>query len=386
MARIGRYQTGRSFSLYVREPVITGNALRDDESRSAYEWERTIALDGSAQGSFALLGSEQVAEESLNVDGFTTGELTRLYRELLGCDVVEAAGGDYTYRGLIWRLTLSTGRRMKTRSLDSLCNDALVRYQSADTVWLPIDGDEVENVQVNISRRRFGRKQCILDNDIITTAADAERYALRYLETHAYAYDQRAFQKDRPMLGIETIGYQYLFNWLYGSLPAGLRVDQALVQIISDFNALYGYEIFQRGQIDDNGVTLSGPIEGTFRDMINIVTQLQTDDRSLWQFWVDERLRVHFQPVSFRPEYIENDSDSGESGIFTSGGQWLHSRRIEPRRVVRDTTYPSFSQLAGSPYLSEQDALIEEITVYSDDSYSMQSLDLTQTPLWGIAL
>lgn len=389
MARISEYQRDRTYSIAVRDPLIAGGALRNDESNSAYEWERTIAQDGSIDGSFKLLGSEQVGDEELRNNGFTTGELTRLYRELLGCDVQEAAGGDLTYRGIIWRLTLSTGRRMKTRSLDDMCNEVMVRYATANTVWLPLPSvvstnDDVDAL-VRISRRRFGRKQCVINNDTITGVADARRFARRHLRTRAYPRDQRAFQKDRPLLQVETIGYQYLLHWLSGSLLAGVRVDQAIRQLIDDFNTLYGYELFRPGQIDNNGVFLSSAIDGTFREMLDTVTRLDADDEQLWQWWVDERLRIHFQPIPFRPHYIENEND-GENGLFTTGGQWVHSRRIEPRRVVRDETYPVFENLPGSPFESQADALIESITVYSDDTFSMTSLDLTQTELWGVSI
>ena len=389
----------RNFALTIRSQFMDGLApISGDWGQMAEVWERTVAHDGCDVGRLVLTSERLQSMRNTSQVG-NVSFLGNLFNQLVLSDIQEEVGGQIAYRGLCHKITFSAGSHAFVIDVTKMANEISVKYKTGVTNWLAPLGNEL--IRANESIARYGRKRLRLSKETIFDLNDALEAGERYLTMYSFPIARPLSADDRLQLEIEYIGYPYMLTWLEPDETidiAGMTCKTALEKVIDSFNALFGVnrrgeqlfkyvstDVNQQGSILDNGKTVSANFDGTYRAIIDGITDKLGSDGFGWRWWIDMKNIFRFEPMDREPLYYRRHGIGDETGIFfgRSGQRMVNPRVIEAGKILRDLTMPFQHAVLYSQLKQINDLYIESIRVDQDDKFDIQQLDSDEADLWS---
>lgn len=389
----------RNFGLAIRSSFMDGHApISGDWSNNCDVWERVVAHDGSDVGRLVITSERLQSIRNTSQVG-NVSYLGNLFNQLILSDIQEETGGQIAYRGMCHKVTFSSGTHAFTIDITKMANEVNVKYESTETGWITMTGTEL--LRATESRKRYGKKRLRLSKENIESHLDAVEAGNRYLAMYSYPIMRPLSADDRLQLEVEYIGYQYVLTWLEPDAKidvTGLTCKEALEKVIDQFNSEFGVnrngkniityiptDANNQGSIQDNGRVLADDYSGTYRSIIDGITDKLGADGSAWRWWIDTDNVFRFEPMDRDPLYFRRHGIGDELGIFygRSGQRMVNPRVIEAGKILRDLTMPFQYPIPYSQLKQINDLYIESIKVDQDDKFDIQQLDSDEADLWS---
>lgn len=351
----------KPYALLLFSSILSGQQYVAEFSAMAKGYRRTIRFDGGYwKATWTLHRPIQ--------------ELLKWFHEYLGHHVEEWAGGEKTWEGLVYEMTLNDGKTSRTRSLDTMFNYVTATYiDSAGNVGTTTAASEAQSIA------RYERREELLSMDNFEQAEAEARRDLHLLRS-AYPWSRpdsgvanvSLDEIGGPYLEVTACGYVFAANWRYVS-----TADGATGNISAWVDSIIGTDcpLLQKGKIESNTFQKKRLLEIPQRAWDTIQELLEVGDGAggLWRAWVGNDRRLSYERVSTTPNYYIKGGQ-----VFRGSGQGmaLNLYKIKPG-VYRDIEYPVRRQEYGSWYEQAGDFITEEISVGDRSGLTWSALDFS---------
>lgn len=352
-----------NYTLRLFSSIKQGQGFVADITHIAEAWQRSTRLQGGYwQGSFQVKGN--------------LSDLQDWFYNRLGYHVEERAGGQVSWEGMIYELTLTYAGMQRRRSLNDMFNTVRAQYSPYSSQY-----DKTPWTTSTQSIARYGRKENLLSLGS-TNEASATAQCASALAENAWPWPRPVSygSPSEATLDVRACGYVFAANWRYVSQVWGWQ-DQTLEGNISDWIQTIAQEDLSEfliiGAWDTNTLQVLEYCETPIRcwDLFRDLTSLGDSSGNTWRLYVNTGRRLCYKQVDVVPRYYLRSG-----GIYnTAGGDVSLSPYTVRPGVMRDVVYPVGRAERGSALSDARDILVDEVSVDGSGQLSLRTIYASAT-------
>ena len=302
-------------------------------------------------------------------------DLMRWFYNYLGCHFQERSGGEISWQGLVYEMTLDDGRVSRRRTLDEMYNHVRATY---------IDSNQAQQTTSAASQAqsiaRYGRRENILSMDRFDQApAEARRDAFLNINAWPWARPESGMLQEArmPSLLVAACGYVFTANWRYTTTAD--NSNSTISTWLKDIIDTDCQDYLRSGQIASNSTALKQTLDVPTRswDLVQELVELGDSSGNPYRCYVENERYVRYQQIVKQPDYYIQKGQLTKTISDASGvNPWL----VKPG-VFRDLDYPIRRQEQGSWFDDARDFLTEEISVGALSGLSWRALEFDEAEL-----